>query len=196
VRRLGTSAAAAKTPEPPREVTVEPVAEVAALPVAVERVGPRRGPPELLRFSHLRTLGQKSPAHLAAGIEQDETASMQKGSALHALVFQTHPVVFFPGRRVGKEYRAFVDGRAPDAIILTETAYEQAAAMAAAPAIPNGSAPEPAPAAPAPRNWNEAVAEYAHAHNCDILAAARAVDRANPELRVAHLEAVVSKGGK
>jgi hypothetical protein len=75
-------------------------------------------------------------------------------------------------------------------------AQDAAAAMAAAPAIPNGSAPEPAPAAPASRNWNEAVAEYAHAHNCDPLTAARAVDRANPELRIAHLEAVVSKGGK
>jgi len=75
-------------------------------------------------------------------------------------------------------------------------AMNAAAAMAAAPAIPNGSTPEPKPVAPVAKNWNEAIAEYAHAHNCDILAAARAVDRANPELRIAHLEAVVSKGGK
>jgi hypothetical protein len=87
-----------------------------------------------LRFGHLSKFA-RSPAHYlearsrdAAGIEQP-TAAMEKGSAFHAVLTGTKPVVRYPGKvRSGKQWELFAaDHR--DAIILTSAAYEQVLGM-------------------------------------------------------------------
>lgn len=70
------------------------------------------------------------------------------------------------------------------------------ASAAATPVIPvANAAPAVTPVEPvAPQTFMEAVEEYRKAHNCDYRTAANAVDRANPELRIKHLTALIAKG--
>lgn len=73
------------------------------------------------RFSHLKAFG-RSPAHGRFAREHDAkgTASMQRGTALHALIFGNREVLAYPGAvRRGKEYDAFV-AEHPDAEIITQ----------------------------------------------------------------------------
>ena len=86
--------------------------------------------PEPVRFSFLRLLGQRSPAHFAGtSAELDETAAMERGSAVHAMLLGGAPVLCYPRRRAGKDWDAF-EADHPDALILTETEYNKAVAMA------------------------------------------------------------------
>ena len=84
--------------------------------------------PEPIRFGHLKTLGQRSPFHLTAG-ERDETAPMERGSALHAILLGTRDVIAYPGRRAGKDWEAFQTDN-QDSLILTVADYERVIAMA------------------------------------------------------------------
>jgi hypothetical protein len=86
-----------------------------------------------VRFSHLRAYG-RSAAHgkHAREVELEPTYAMQRGTAVHALLFGTRKVCGYPGpQRRGKEYDAFVAER-PDFEILTMAEYEKAARMAEA----------------------------------------------------------------
>lgn len=57
---------------------------------------------------------------------------MERGSAVHALLFKTKPVINYPGAvRRGKEYEAFVASH-PEHLILTSTEYDKALRMAQA----------------------------------------------------------------
>ncbi len=84
-----------------------------------------------VRFSHLRAYG-RSPMHGQFARTQDalQTRDMQRGTAVHALVFGNRPVVGYPGsQRRGKEYDAFAADN-PGAEILTMSEYEKARRMA------------------------------------------------------------------
>lgn len=87
-----------------------------------------------VRFSHLRAYG-RSPAHghHARTTDLDEpTAAMQRGTAVHALIFKNRQVLGYPGAvRRGKEYDAFVSAN-PEAEILTASEFEKARNMAEA----------------------------------------------------------------
>ena len=84
-----------------------------------------------LRFSHLRTLGNKSPRHLQA-VEAEATASMETGTAFHSLVLGGKRVIpYEDGPRRGKAWDAFEAANA-DALILTPAAFTKVGAMAAA----------------------------------------------------------------
>lgn len=87
-----------------------------------------------LRFHHLKALG-RSPAHaklVLDGEEAEQTASMERGSALHHMVFGTRPVIAYPGAvRRGKEWEAFRAGH-PDCEILAGSDYERVQGMAEA----------------------------------------------------------------
>lgn len=83
-----------------------------------------------LRFSRLRLMG-RSPAHYAAYQEPD-TTSMEVGTAADRLVFNTGPVLAYPGAvRRGKEYDAFCDHN-PGALILTQKDASKALGIAEA----------------------------------------------------------------
>ena len=85
-----------------------------------------------VRFSHLRAYGRSGMHGYQArfGIEAEETYAMERGTAVHALVFNTRKVVAYPGaQRRGKEYDAFVAAH-PDTEILTAAEYEKARGMA------------------------------------------------------------------
>lgn len=86
-----------------------------------------------IRFSHLRAYG-KSGAHglLARLGGGEETDAMELGTAVHALLFGTAPVIAYAGKvRRGKEYDQFVLDH-PDYEILTGSAYGKANNMAEA----------------------------------------------------------------
>lgn len=84
-----------------------------------------------VRFSHLRAYGRSAMhGRLARTTEMEPTAAMQLGSAVHALVLNTHTVIAYPGAtRRGKEWEAFKAAQNPKSIILTASEYEKAAAM-------------------------------------------------------------------
>lgn len=85
------------------------------------------------RFSHLRAYG-RSAMHGKYAVENDaeETRDMERGTAVHALVFGTRRVVGYPGPvRRGKEYEAFC-AMNTDAEILTLSEYEKSRNMAEA----------------------------------------------------------------
>lgn len=90
--------------------------------------------PAPIRWSQLKHM-LRSPAHCRAAIEQDaakQTATLERGSAVHALVFGTQRVVAYTGKqRRGKDWELF-KGDHPDALILTANEHAKAAAMAAA----------------------------------------------------------------
>lgn len=84
-----------------------------------------------VRFSHLRAYG-RSPAHglHARLVEMDPTYAMQRGTAVHALLFDTRRVCGYPGKtRNGKQYDAFVEAN-PDSEILTMAEFDKARRMA------------------------------------------------------------------
>lgn len=87
-----------------------------------------------IRSSHLRAYG-RSPMHgyHARTAESVSTAAMQKGTAVHAMVFKNRPVVYYVGKRDqrSKDYQQFMAENA-GAEILTETDYAKCEAMAAA----------------------------------------------------------------
>jgi hypothetical protein len=98
-----------------------------------------------IRFSHLKACG-RSPEHAQeamSGAEPDETYAMERGSAVHAMLFGTRRVTYYPefsdevdektGElkkqvRKGKKWDAFAAANA-DAEILTENEYVKAAGM-------------------------------------------------------------------
>jgi hypothetical protein len=89
-----------------------------------------------VRFHHLKTIGTKSPAHLRRLLlvaEDDQTYSMERGTATHALLFGTRKVVgYHEGKqRRGKEWDAF-EAANTDAEILSASDYERATRMAEA----------------------------------------------------------------
>jgi hypothetical protein len=85
-----------------------------------------------VRFSHLRAYG-RSPAHgkharLAA--KDDPTYAMERGTAVHAIIFGNKKVCAYPGAvRRGKEYDAFAATH-QDHEILTKAEYDKASRMA------------------------------------------------------------------
>lgn len=86
-----------------------------------------------VRFSHLRAYG-RSAAHgyLARAQESQQTTAMQRGTAVHALIFGTRKVMGWDGpQRRGKAYDEFASAN-PDVEILTATEYEKASRMAQA----------------------------------------------------------------
>lgn len=88
-----------------------------------------------IRFSHLKAFG-RSAAHgrLARKGTGDETsAAMERGTAVHALLFGTRTVIGYEEgkQRRGKDWEAF-QARNPKAEILTAGDYERAARMAEA----------------------------------------------------------------
>lgn len=99
-----------------------------------------------IRFSTLKAFGRAPVfAELALGGEEDgeETPAMEKGTALHALLFKTRPVTFYPefrtdektgkqvkGVRTGQYWEAFLAKQPPGAHILTEDGYRKAIGMA------------------------------------------------------------------
>lgn len=86
-----------------------------------------------VRFSHLRAYG-RSPmhGHHARTVDSVQTSDMQRGTAVHAILFGTRKVIGYPGAvRRGKEYDAFVAAH-PDHEILTATEYDKALRMSEA----------------------------------------------------------------
>lgn len=85
-----------------------------------------------VRFSHLRAYG-RSPMHglhARTRAEEGETYAMQRGTAVHAILFGTRKVCGYPGStRRGKEYDAFAAAHA-DYEILTMAEYSKALEMA------------------------------------------------------------------
>lgn len=84
-----------------------------------------------VRFSHLRAYGRSAAhGHHARENEADETYAMERGTAVHAIIFGTRKVVGYPGAtRRGKEYEAFAAAH-PEHEILTAAEYEKASRMA------------------------------------------------------------------
>ena len=83
-----------------------------------------------IRFSHLRAYG-RSAAHGYHARLQDPavTGAMQRGTAVHALMFGTRKVMGWDGvQRRGKAYDEFVAAN-PDVEILTASEYDKANAM-------------------------------------------------------------------
>lgn len=84
-----------------------------------------------VRFSHLRAYG-RSAAHgyHARTTESEQNMAMQRGTAVHALLFKTRKVMPWDGpQRRGKAYDEFVEQN-PDAEIMTQTEYAKSHAMA------------------------------------------------------------------
>ena len=84
-----------------------------------------------IRFSHLRAYG-RSPAHgrhARTAAEDDPTYSMERGTAVHAMLFGTKKVIGYPGAvRRGKEYDAFC-ALNEGAEILTQSEFQKAQRM-------------------------------------------------------------------
>lgn len=85
-----------------------------------------------VRFSHLKAYG-RSPAHgrhARIAPQGSETYAMERGTAVHAILFGTSKVIGYPGAtRRGKEYDKFALEH-PDHEILTATEYDKAMRMA------------------------------------------------------------------
>jgi hypothetical protein len=84
------------------------------------------------RFSHFRAFGRSAAHghHARTAAEDDPTYSMERGTAVHALIFGNRKVLGYPGAvRRGKEYDAFCNAN-PDAEILTNAEYDKARRMA------------------------------------------------------------------
>lgn len=86
----------------------------------------------LVRFSHLRAYG-RSPAHghyARTAAEDDPTYAMERGTAVHAILFENRKVCGYPGpQRRGKEYEKFA-AEHQDYEILTMAEYDKAMRMA------------------------------------------------------------------
>ena len=87
-----------------------------------------------VRFSHLRAYG-RSPMHghhARTQAEAEPTGAMERGTAVHALLFGNRRVIGYPGAtRRGKEYDKFALENS-DCEILTMSEYGKAVNMAAA----------------------------------------------------------------
>jgi hypothetical protein len=84
--------------------------------------------PAPVHISRLRLMA-KSAMHFAAG-DVAESYALERGSAVHAMVFGTGRVIGYPGKvRNGKAWDEFEAANA-DAIILTGNEYAKARAMA------------------------------------------------------------------
>jgi hypothetical protein len=85
-----------------------------------------------VRFSHLKAYG-RSPAHgkhARLAHKDDPTYAMERGTAVHAILFENKKVVGFPGKqRRGKEYDAFAAAH-ENHEILTLAEYDKANRMA------------------------------------------------------------------
>jgi hypothetical protein len=84
-----------------------------------------------VRFSHLRAYG-RSAAHgqHARLVDSDPTRDMERGTAVHALLFGNRAVIGYPGStRRGKEYDAF-EAAHREHEILTMSEYQKALRMA------------------------------------------------------------------
>jgi hypothetical protein len=86
-----------------------------------------------VRFSMLRAYGRSAMHGLhARTAESEQTIAMERGTAVHSIVFGTHPVIGYPGpTRRGKEYDAFA-ALHQDYEILTRDEYAKAQRMAEA----------------------------------------------------------------
>jgi hypothetical protein len=99
-----------------------------------------------IRFSTLKAFGRApvfAESYLAGDEGDEETPAMEKGTALHALLFNTRPVTYYPefrtdekgkqvkGVRTGQYWEAFLAKQPPGAHILTEDGYRKATGMAA-----------------------------------------------------------------
>lgn len=85
-----------------------------------------------VRFSHLRAYGRSAAhgLHARTATEEDETYAMERGTAVHAILFKTKRVTGYPGKvRRGAEYEQF-EADNPDAVILTNKEYVKAQRMA------------------------------------------------------------------
>ncbi len=84
-----------------------------------------------VRFSHLRAYGRSAMHGFHARTKDvDPTRDMERGTAVHALIFGNRKVCGYPGAtRRGKEYDAFALQH-PDSEILTMAEYEKAKRMA------------------------------------------------------------------
>lgn len=87
-----------------------------------------------IRFHHLKAAG-RSAAHarmVMSGEEDRRSYSLERGDALHALVFGTRKVTCYPGKvRRGREWEAFRAAHAEDDV-LTGSDYDRAQRMAEA----------------------------------------------------------------
>lgn len=89
-------------------------------------------PKSPVRFSHLRAYGKSAlHGHYARTLTDEETnQSMQRGTAVHAILFGTRRVCGYPGPvRRGKEFEAFVAAN-PDTEILVMADFDKARRMA------------------------------------------------------------------
>jgi len=87
-----------------------------------------------VRFSHLKAYGRSAAHGLHARTEDQVggTYAMQRGTAVHAILFDTRKVAAWDGPvRRGKAYDEFVASN-PDTEIMTATEYQKSHAMAAA----------------------------------------------------------------
>ena len=84
-----------------------------------------------VRFSHLRACGRSAMhGHHARLVEAEPNAAMERGTAVHALLFGNRKVCGYPGsQRRGKDFDAFVVEH-PDHEILTGAEYQKAQRMA------------------------------------------------------------------
>lgn len=93
-------------------------------------VGMIEGP---IRFSMLRAYGRSAAHGLSSrlGRGDEPTSAIERGTAVHAMVFNTTKVIGYSGVRRGKEYEKFAADN-PETEILTANEYGKAARMAKA----------------------------------------------------------------
>lgn len=86
-----------------------------------------------VRFGYLKAIG-KSRAHCLAAMQRDSkaTSAMERGTAVHHILFNTCRVLAYPGaKRAGKEWEAF-EAEHDGCHIVTKKEYEEASNMAEA----------------------------------------------------------------
>ena len=87
---------------------------------------------DAVRFSHLRAYGRSAAHghHARTAAETDPSYAMERGTAVHALIFGNKRVLGYPGaQRRGKEYDAFAAAN-DGAEILTAAEFAKAERMA------------------------------------------------------------------
>lgn len=84
-----------------------------------------------IRFSHLRAFGKSAAhgLHAMSATDDDPTYAMERGTAVHAMLFGTAKIIGYPGpTRRGKEYDKF-EAEHPGYQILTMNEYDKARRM-------------------------------------------------------------------